>query len=821
MTPWDTDATAMALSNTYILAVSWIDRLLGLSRLKTDDDGAHIGFVHPLPLWVWVMIALGALAAAGWGYSRLIGPRPLRIGLSVLRAMIVVAIIALLCGPVLVVEDDDTRRDWLLVLVDRSASLQIRDVLAEDAAPPQSRDAAMREALARQLHVFDDDKLGEDRRIVWLAFDGATTQIDSPAPNEEQTDINLPAAEGQSTAIRTAIEQALQRAAGQPIGGVVLLTDGRSPQATGADLVARLKQLRVGVFPVPLGSTETPLNFTLARVDAPQRAFINDRVPVTVTLDKQPADADADPSRLTVRLIDQQTGKVLDEAKPTDGLDKPLRLATQSKLAGNQTWRVEVRYDAPGDAPLTQRELVTDDNHEDLPIELVDRPIRVLYIEGYPRWEYRFLKTLLIREESIDSSMMLLTADREFAQEGNTRLTRLPISRTEFEPYDVIIIGDVPANYFSGEQLALMRDHVSSQGAGVIWLAGSYFTPSTYDNTPLADLLPMRRPSAAARIDPALGPIAMRPMPAAAALNVLRLRSDPSAEDYPDSDDAAAWPQLPPFLWAQDIGTLKPTAETLAGSNQLGGKSHPLVSRIRYGGGQAVYLATDETWRWRFGRGEIYFQQFWVQLARMIARQRLQQRDDAIYLELSNRRVQLDQTITLTLHVRDALLLQRNLSRITVAVTRAAPGVDPAGRVLDRIDLVPSGDTTTDEDGRTVGRQYTATWKTSVAGDLLLRIVEAGLDDLDIGEALTVIHPDDERRQPATDHARLEQLAADTGGRVIPLNDLAQLVTYVPSRAEPIENDRTEPLWHSPLALFVIVTLITLEWVGRKVIRLV
>jgi hypothetical protein len=84
-----------------------------------------------------------------------------------------------------------------------------------------------------------------------------------------------------------------------------------------------------------------------------------------------------------------------------------------------------------------------------------------------------------------------------------------------------------------------------------------------------------------------------------------------------------------------------------------------------------------------------------------------------------------------------------------------------------------------------------------------------------------VIHPDDERRQPATDHPRLETLAADTGGKVVSLAKLDDLATLIPKRAQRTANDDREALWDSPLALIIVLLLLTVEWVGRKMIRLV
>ncbi len=118
-------------------------------------------------------------------------------------------------------------------------------------------------------------------------------------------------------------------------------------------------------------------------------------------------------------------------------------------------------------------------------------------------------------------------------------------------------------------------------------------------------------------------------------------------------------------------------------------------------------------------------------------------------------------------------------------------------------------------------RVYRATWQPNVAGVLDLRIAEPALAGLDLHRHLEVVAPDDELRQPQPDHARLVRLAEQTGGAVVPLNDLARLRELVPNRDRRIANDVSEPLWNSSLVLIVFLGLLTLEWSVRKAIRLV
>jgi len=123
-----------------------------------------------------------------------------------------------------------------------------------------SRDAQLDQLLRRHRDMFGAGALGEQKQIAWYGFDGGIFPV---APDE------LPAADGQTTALRTAMEQALSRAAGRPISGIVLLTDGRTAQDTGGELVHRLSQHAAAVFPVPLGATRDVVDIAVAQVGWP------------------------------------------------------------------------------------------------------------------------------------------------------------------------------------------------------------------------------------------------------------------------------------------------------------------------------------------------------------------------------------------------------------------------------------------------------------------------------------------------------------------------------------------------------------------------
>jgi len=808
---------------------SWWHWFLGLDRVDWSQGQVLLGWRYEMPAWAWSVITVVAVALAGWSYANLIGRGWPKMGLALIRTVLLVFLAVVLAGPILVQKREKVEPDWLLVLIDRSASMRIKDAYAklDGATEPVSRQEAVRDLITRHADLFGPEQLGRDRRLIWLGFDSQVYPIEPSFLDDRHP---LGASNGQTTLLRTAIEQGLKRASGRPISGIILFTDGRSPQSTGADLIRRLAQQAVSVFPIPIGAAFESVDLSLSRVEAPKQGFVNDLVPVTVWIDQYPNDAVISPTHLRVKLVDIQTGQVLDASSPgQNGLADPVRLVGRSEVAGRVSWRVILEYDPTSSQassdPATPilRELITDNNHHEIHLEFVDRPIRVLYIDGYPRWEYRYLKNTLVRENSVLSSVMLISAEHGFAQEGDEPIARLPQTDKELQQFDVVVIGDVPADYFSLKQQSQLRDHVAEAGAGLLWIGGAYYTPYSYDATQLADLLPMYRPSLTQPI-PFAGPMIVTATQQAQRLSVLALR-DVESEMLDADSTSVRWPaDLPGLRWVQSIGSLKPSVDILATASVNGqGESVPLVLRHRYGAGQILYVASDDTWRWRYGRGDLYFQQFWIQLIRLLGRHRIQEDTQRAQLSVSHHHIELDQTVVVRLNVRDSMLLERRLPRIATVVTAPTDAQDPMPlNVLERIDLLPDSDQGDSSEANSDSyRVYKAVWQPRHAGNLVLRVNEPVLRDLDISLSIEVLHPDDELRQPLPDHDRLEVLARLSGGQLVPPDQIEQLSTLIPNRARRTPNDIRQTLWDAPVTLFIAMVLLTIEWVGRKVIQLV
>ena len=769
---------------------AWIRWWLGVDASAGGGSTLSITLDRPLPAWVWLLVLVTAAAIATWCYRRLRGRRSVRISLAMVRTTLLVLLAILVAGPSLRIAVELVERDWIVFLVDRSRSMTIADA---GAVPGRTtRDEALRETLTRaepQLAA-----LAKDRETLWLGFSGGAFEL-PPAEGAEVP--ALPEASGDRTRLDDALQQAMDRAAARPVAGIVVLSDGRSLPPPGRATMRRLQAEAIPVFAVPLGSEIPGGDLSLAKIESPRRVFVGDEVPVRVEVERIGAGA----ATATVRIVDEQTGEELATAAlgepDADGLASATLLPKPTE-AGPRDWRIEIDGGA-GD-------LVADNNVRLARVEVVDRPLRVLYVEGYPRWEYRYLKNLLIRERTIDSSIMLLSADRDFAQEGNMPIARLPRTAEEFALFDVIILGDVEAGFFSPEQLEAIREQVAKKGTGLLWIAGERSMPRSWEGTAMAELLPMRPPFALAA---ASGPVNAVATPLADELGLLRLgRGDAWPEEL--ADPSTGWSRLE---WAQSIPPeqLKPTVETLAvgvaSDAPVGSSSSsiPLIVSMRFGAGATVYVATDEFWRWRYGRGERYTEQVWLPLVRMLGREALASGEETFALRAVPPRVRPGEPVRIELRLADGSLGERLEAGVPASVRREG---DRSGTPAVEFELTRRADSA----------EWAGTTAPEATGRHIVRI-EGGIAG---GAEVTFEceRPDDEVRNSAADHASLAGLADATGGTMIGPADLASLDRLLKRREIRTEAVRMEPLWDSPLAFLIVILLVGIEWFGRRLNRL-
>lgn len=797
--------------------------LFGLSSMGFGDEGVHVSFARPIPGWGWALAVLAAAGLALWSYSRLTGSARSRIALASLRGLVLLLILLVISGPQLVRPNDRTEKDWVVVLVDRSASMTIADAPAQPGSPRRNRDQQLADAINGSWPAFA--QMAKDRTVLWLGFDSGVYDLGVREEAGELSGLDVGPAAGRRTSLGVALDQALARAAARPVSGVVVLSDGRSIDEAGRGALRRLQAERIPVMTLPLGSPDPVADLAVSKAEAPAMAFINDTVPVSVEIERLGTGARGPGGR--VQLVDRATGMILDEQPiPADESAwadgrSTLTLTSKPVEAGRFLWVVRVLPDAP--------DLIDQNNQAEVGVELVDRPLRVAYFDGYPRWEQRYIKQLLLRELSIESASLLLASNRQYLQEGDIILDALPRSPEDWARFDVIILGDFPGSLLSVDQLEQLREHIAVRGAGLLWVGGPGSTPGAWRDTPLADLLPFSLGNGVRSGDQTVRawsePVLMFPSPGAKRLNLLQLSDDPQG-GWPArlSDPRTGWAQLH-FAQRIEPESVKPTAEVLAtiapaaaadGTGTPPQDATPGVLSMRYGAGRVLYVATDEIWRWRYARGEALFERFWLPLLRLQGRESLARSARPALIEVGPRRPQVDEAARVSITLLDQSLVDASPATLTVRV-RPADQPGPTGATTD-LTLVPDQG----QSGTTRGaRSYSTTWIPAEPGKYRLEAVDPLLATAALATDVEITLPDDELRRPESDHPALARLSEQTGGQVLTAAQLSTLPDLLPKRLVQISGTPDiQPLWDRPFILILLVLLLTLEWVGRRLIRL-
>jgi len=297
------------------------------------------------------------------------------------------------------------------------------------------------------------------------------------------------------------------------------------------------------------------------------------------------------------------------------------------------------------------------------------------------------------------------------------------------------------------------------------------------------------------------------------------------------SDPASGWSRL---RWAQRIErtALKPAAEVLAeAAPAVTTDAIPsaLVSTMRFGSGRIIYVATDEIWRYRYGRGEDLTERFWLQLVRLLGREAAARAGRPALLEALPARGTVGQPVSFTLTLLDQALIEAAPSRIAVKLSERKTGEGAAaggeGDGLAVVDLVAAAEPGVGAAGGASGgrRVFTGTWIPQASGTVTASVIDPGLAARGaIATEVVVTSPDDELRRPEADHAALAELAQATGGTVIAPANLAKWQELVPKREirqTSVAEVRT--LWDTPLALMLVVLLLSVEWSLRRLLRMV
>ncbi len=763
-------------------------------------------------LWNFVLAA-AALALVVYVYKREGRTRPVRIALGIVRATLLAFVLCLLNRPVLTLGQSRVEPSVVAILIDDSVSMRVRDAALSEDAEPQTRLNAVIDVLTR-----DDQKLlkelSKTHVLRFYRFDSTAIPLIAPSTQPLDPQLSSPALAtmeaatllktleptGQNTQVAKSIRAVLDDLQGQRLAGIVIFTDGRDTPATPlAAALAALRDSTAKVYPVAVGSDRNPTNVAIQSISAQESAFKGDIVNVRATVR---GSGFTPGHEVTLQLKDLKSGAQL---RGPDGKPVEARIA----VADDAAVEAELQFqpdevgtlDLVVEAAAEAGEIDEEDNIRTVQIAVLDAKINVLYVDGYPRWEYRYIKNEMIRDPSVEISCLLTSADPTFRQEGDNPITRFPESIEELMEYDVVIFGDVDPRQFSDAQLQLVAEFVSKRGGGFGMVAGPRWSPLAYRNTPIEALLPVNiskaQPDEGASIAQGFRPVLTKD---GTNSSIFRFFADRAANEKFLREDM----QL--IFWYCKGVTAKPGVGEVYAQHPTDtgadARKAPLLVLGRYGAGRTLFSGIDDSWRWRFYTGESIFDTYWVQQLRYLARsKKLGQRR----LTLTSLRpgYELGEQVRIVMRVLDPQLIQQLPEQVRVDIH------DGNGQLIRQ-------ETLARQDGQS--DLYSLAFTADRIGKFTLKLppVAGGVEAMDLPIDVSV--PRLELVEPQVDRVALARLAQETLGKQVDLaNAATQLPNLILSAAKTIPIETSQPLWDAPLAMILFVLLITAEWLLRKV----
>jgi len=620
-----------------------LEKILGLES-DQKIDSLTIGWSHG-PVIALTLIILAVIFSVYLYRSERQLPKSRRIIMTVCQGLALLVLIIIFMGPFAKITKSNSYKRNMLVLIDTSSSMATKDqrnansieeaaralgvIKSTDPFDPGEANEIQKEignpsriklatATLEKTNVISD--LKDKFNVNIFTFDSQLKPIkeDEKVGEAEETetqsislDLN---AQGESTEIGSAINEAVGKFAGREVAGVMVLSDFISIK--GKDPVESARSLStqgIPIYTVSLGLPSPP-DIHVRKIIGPDVVFKGDRVPLRVQIESKGYNERTVNITLKIDGNEQPSQQV----KLKDGIQFAELIFVPEQESG--TVELEVSAAAFND------ETTDKNNSASHSVRILDEKIKVLYVEGIPRWEFRYLRWVLLRDPRLDVRFLMTQGDPALAGSSPSHIGALPQNKEELFKYDLIILGDVPAGYFNTEQLELIDELVKERGGSLMMLAGPVAAPTSYKDTAIADILPIK-----------IGAGSWNPVPNGTypvVTSAGRLSQSTSLSLSDDTTDRI-WQkvnrmhQLPPVDGAKAGATV---LLTHSGSSD-GFDQYPLVAWQRYGTGKSLFVGTEDLWRMRLEVGDRYHARFWGQTIQFLTLSRLLGQNKQITIE--------------------------------------------------------------------------------------------------------------------------------------------------------------------------------------------
>lgn len=738
-----------------------------------------------------------------------------RLAAATLKGLGILALSACLIEPLYTGTRPRPGSNVFLVVADNSRSLQL-----SDKGQRQSRGQLVREQLKEDAPWLA--RLGQDFDVRRYLFD---TQLHSIKTFEELR------FDGEASSLKSSLSALTDRFRGQPVAGILLLTDGNATDLADGSLTVSGAP---PIYPVMIGGESGLVDLSVTQVAVSQTNF--EAAPVTITATVEGRSISG--TKIGLRLLDE-AGKEIerrDLPKPAEGEAKVERFLVRPEKTGVSFYSVQAFL--PGEEKLLEgaarsKEATLANNRRLVTVDRGTGPFRVLYVSGRPNWEYKFLRRGLAEDDEVHLLGLVRIAKREpkfqflsragertnplFKGFGNQSdeeaeqynepvLLRLgindkdelrggfPKSTEDLFKYQAVILDDIEAAFFTPVQQSLMQQFVSRRGGALLMLGGrDSFVEGGYQRAAIGEMLPVYLDRAG---DTAIEEGYRLTLTREGWLQSwIRVRTT-------EEEERTRLTAMPDFYTLNQVRAIKPGAAILAQVTTPDGTERPALVAQQFGRGRTAAMLIGDLWRWNLRRpegAESDLEKSWRQTVRWLVS------DVPGRVEVETKRALSGAAPAVQIFVRARDQNFEPLDNSTVTLKVQTPDKREISLNAESSDQAPG--------------QYAAVFAPRVPGAYRAKVTVTAPDGSQVGQrevGWTAEPQTEEFRTLAVNRPLLEQIAQQSGGEVIDVHRLDQFVSSLPNRKIPITETWTYPLWHQSSVFLVAITCLIAEWGLRR-----
>jgi uncharacterized membrane protein len=738
-------------------------------------DQGHLALGAPGALRAWLLGAgvVGAVAVATYTLAR--GKtRPVdRAVMAGLRLALLGVLLLCLLQPVLVISSVVPQQNFVGVVIDDSRSMELPD------ADGRPRNAFVQDALGSEQSKLLED-LSQRFTLRFFRFSSSSSRIDGPS------DL---AYDGTHTHIGAALDAARQELSGVPLSGLILISDGADNATTPLtrDLVP-LQAAGVPVFTVGVGDESVSPDIEMGRVELPRSILEGSEILVDVVVTQTGM------GRRSVPLIVESDERILAQEEVELGPDHQPVVA-----------RVPFQLDKPGPTrirfriPVQEGERVAQNNVREAQLQVLGEREKVLYVEGEPRHEMKFIRRAVEDDQNIQLVVLQRTAPGKFLRlevdSASELVGGFPRTREDLYRYRALVLGSVEASFFSHDQLQMMADFVSQRGGSLLMLGGrNAFAEGGWMGTPVEEVLPVVMEPPASGPDEFLAEIKVAPTPAGLANAAVQLGA--AADEV-----VARWDSLPAVTTVNPISELRPGAtELLKGTGEALTADQVVLAHQRYGRGKAFALTVQDDWLWQMlpPVEDQSHETFWRQLMRWL----VDGVPNEVRATVAQEQVERGEPTRVTAQVSDSAFIDVNDATVTARIT--APSGMERDTALSWV---------VQRDG-----EYGLDFTPSEEGEYRIDVTaERDGHPLGMDEIHLRVAPSDEEYFGAGRRTQLlERIAEETGGRFYTPTTVSTLPDDISVTGAGVTLTEERDLWDMPALFLLMLVLMGAEWWYRR-----